>query len=229
MSITTKGTTDMNETFFTKLYSVSYNNETKQKMGLSYLPWSRAYAEMMKVDPFFEWGVYQYTPIDNVNDEAVHYSEPRDYWIQNGTCMVKTWISVHKSALVDGYDGDEMIKKNCFLPIMNQRNAPIKSEEVTTMDVNKAIWRCFVKNVALFGIGLHVYNGEEFSDEDAEIKKLQTACYELIGKKCKLGAPQKEQVTKICKEAIPDGNGDPNLCDDKETLSDLKKKLLSIR
>lgn len=220
----------MSENFFTELYAVSYNNEAKQKMGLSYLPWPKAYAAIMKKDPFFEWGVYQYTPKVCGSDgiTVIELNEPRDYWIQNGTCMVKTWIAIHKSALVDGYDGDDVVKKDCFLPIMNQRNAPIKAEEVTTTDVNKAIWRCFVKNVSMFGPGLHLYNGEEFSEEDSAVLKLQEECFDLITKKCSKSETAKKKVGDICKERLGD-DPDPRHCDNKETLLELKHALLAVR
>ena len=33
-------------------------------------------------------------------------------------------------------------------------------------DVNKAIMRCLVKNLAMFGLGLYVYAGEDLSNEE---------------------------------------------------------------
>jgi hypothetical protein len=40
-------------------------------------------------------------------------------------------------------------------------------------DINKTIQRCLVKNIAMFGLGLYIYAGEdlpEVSDETKEIK-----------------------------------------------------------
>lgn len=90
--------------------------------------------------------------------------------------------------------------------------------------------RCVVKNIAVVcGLGLHVYDGEDISDDDQAIQKLQTSCYELIGKKCKIGDAQKKKVAEICKELLPEQNGDPKLCQDKDVLEELKKKLLAVR
>lgn len=221
--------------YFKELSSVSYTDGLKQKMGLKYLSWASAQKALMDVDPYAEFVVIEYTPKIVTENGVIIDGEPRQYHTDGRTCWVKTSITLHPDVICRnlGLAPDEYapstITREMWLPVMNMKNAAISCDSVTSTDVNKAIWRCFVKNCAAFGIALHVYDGEEFSDEDAEIKKLQTTCYELIGKKCKLGETQKKKVTSLCKEAIPDGNGDPNLCDDKDTLTALKKSLLSIR
>lgn len=111
---------------------------------------------------------------------------------------------------------------------MNAKNGPVPIDQITSTDWNKAVWRCFVKNIAMFGLGLHVYDGEEFSDEDSAIQKLQSTCWDLVQKKCKVGDAQKKKVGDICKEILGD-NPDPRQCDDKDTLDALKKQLLAVR
>ena len=39
-------------------------------------------------------------------------------------------------------------------------------QAATMFDVNKAIMRCLVKNLAMFGLGLYVYAGEDLSNEE---------------------------------------------------------------
>lgn len=39
------------QTYFTKLNAMSMTEQTKKKLGLTYVPWASAYAEIMKVDP----------------------------------------------------------------------------------------------------------------------------------------------------------------------------------
>ena len=39
-------------------------------------------------------------------------------------------------------------------------------EAATMFDVNKAIMRCLVKNLAMFGLGLYIYAGEDLPEEE---------------------------------------------------------------
>lgn len=80
-----------------------------------------------------------------------------------------------------------------FLPVLNSANKPMKlqsytykvwdkqnsryvertCEAVTMFDVNRALMRCLVKNLAMFGLGLYIYQGEDMPTEEqagAEIK-----------------------------------------------------------
>ena len=40
-------------------------------------------------------------------------------------------------------------------------------------DVNKTIMRCLVKNLAMFGLGLYIYSGEDLPDLTEEQKELE--------------------------------------------------------
>ena len=46
----------------------------------------------------------------------------------------------------------------------------ISVEPATMFDVNKAIMRCLVKNLAMFGLGLYIYSGEDLPA--AEVEKI---------------------------------------------------------
>lgn len=221
------------QTYFTKLNAVSVTEQTKKKLGLTYLPWASAYAEIMKVDPNAVFEILTYTP-KKVVDGVVVDDEPRYYFTVGNSAIVKTRITLNRKRVQqflevqpDG-SSQETITKEMWLPIMNAKNGAVPIDQITSTDWNKAIWRCFVKNIAAFGLGLHVYDGEEFSDEDLATKKLQTACFELVQKKCKVGEAQTKKVGDICKEVLVD-NPDPRQCDDKETLEALKKQLLAVR
>lgn len=65
------------------------------------------------------------------------------------------------------------------LPVMDYKNAPIKNPNA--FQLNTAMQRCLVKTIALHGIGLYIYAGEDVPSEDKapeiqitdEIKDLQ--------------------------------------------------------
>jgi hypothetical protein len=84
----------------------------------------------------------------------------------NGTAMV--WVTVKM------FDQS----KTCMLPVMNSKNEPIfiagrtfkdkygneKIEKVDSFNVNTAIMRCMTKCLALFGLGLYIYAGEDLPE-----------------------------------------------------------------
>lgn len=53
-------------------------------------------------------------------------------------------------------------------------------EAATMFDINTAIMRCLVKNIAMFGLGLYIYSGEDLPEErpklltNAQVKTLET-------------------------------------------------------
>jgi hypothetical protein len=59
----------------------------------------------------------------------------------------------------------------CMLPVLDFRNKPIPTPN--SFDVNTSIMRCLVKAIAMHGLGLYIYAGEDLpeTDVDAEIKE----------------------------------------------------------
>ena len=53
-----------------------------------------------------------------------------------------------------------------MLPVINNMNKPIPNPNA--MDVNTGMQRCLVKAIALHGIGLYIYAGEDLPQEDVE-------------------------------------------------------------
>ena len=52
-----------------------------------------------------------------------------------------------------------------YLPVIDHRNQPIKNPN--SMAINTAMQRCLAKTIALFGIGLYIYAGEDIPAGDA--------------------------------------------------------------
>lgn len=144
--------------YFTQLYSLDCSQWVESKSGLSYLSWANAWGEFKKVYPDAVYEVKK--------DEA-------------GKC----------------YFGDEDIGYMCYttvtaggltyemwLPVMDGANKAIKLkpytyktkygdktvEALTMFDVNKTVMRCLVKNLAMFGLGLYIYAGEDLPEDITE-------------------------------------------------------------
>ena len=137
---------------FKTLSAINVSGKTESKQGLTYLSWPLAWAEVCKS---FEDTTYKIVrdPITNlpyVYDEATGF-------------MVFTTVTI----------GD--ITHEMWLPVMDGANKAMKKQPYTyktkrgdksvvaasMFDVNKTIMRCLVKNLAMFGLGLNIYAGED--------------------------------------------------------------------
>lgn len=127
------------------LLKLNVNEHTEKKNGLTYLSWAWAWAEALKADPAATFEVKTFA-----RDQ---YTE-MPYMDINGTGMV--WVTV------------TMFNKpmTCFLPVMNHRNQPIQNPDA--FQVNTAIMRCMTKALALHGLGLYIYSGDDLPEEDAK-------------------------------------------------------------
>lgn len=151
-----------NESPFETLFKVNVNEhiEKKEKTGIAYLSWTYAWAEVKKRYPNANYEVHLFgeKQLPYVFDEDVGY-------------MVFTSVTI------------EGLTHTMWLPVMDAKNKPMKSEaytydtkyetnkkvEAATMtDINKAIMRCLVKNLAMFGLGLYVYSGEDLPEIETE-------------------------------------------------------------
>jgi len=62
--------------------------------------------------------------------------------------------------------------RTAFLPVMNNNNQPIANPDAS--NVNKAMQRCLVKAIALHGIALYIFEGEDLPEEGEEDDKPKT-------------------------------------------------------
>ena len=127
------------------LLKLNVNEHTEKKNGLTYLSWAWAWAEALKADPTANFEVRGFETKDG---------QTSPYMDVNGTAMV--WVTV--TMLGQG--------RTCMLPVMNHRNQPIQSPDA--FQVNTAIMRCMTKALALHGLGLYIYAGEDLPEEEAK-------------------------------------------------------------
>ena len=120
-----------------ELLKINVNDHTERKGNLTYLSWAWAWAEVLKIDPAARYTVHEW------NDMPVCY-------LRNGTAMVKVSVEVK---------GDI---KTCLLPVMDNRNRSIVDPD--SFAVNTAIMRCLTKCIALFGLGLYIFGGEDLPE-----------------------------------------------------------------
>lgn len=203
---------------FNTLNGVDVSGKVKEKGGLSYLSWSSAWSEVKKKYPD---ATYEIKP--QVMDEGGNTR----FWHDDG----KTgWVEV--SVTIGGITHTEV------LAIMDFKNKSIPAENITSVDANKSLKRCLVKALAMHGLGLYIYEGEDLPEEASKLLDLQNEVAELAKKKSSLSDKAKDESITCCKEAEKEAN--PNVDDELITgkianindvtiLENLKKRLLKVR
>jgi len=161
----------MPKSSFQKLYELDVNHKTESKNKLKYLSWAFAWAEFKKVFPDATYVVDKYDDKPYLFDENLGY-------------LVSTKVTA----------GGKVIPMS--LPVMDGANNAMKAgrysykvkewvnrkptgnyidkyvEPATMFDINKTMMRCLTKNMAMFGLGLYIYAGEDIPsvDNSAEIE-----------------------------------------------------------
>lgn len=163
---------------FNKLFAINCNDKTEKKDNgstkLTYLSWCYAWAEVKKLYPNARYEILKFgeNKLPYVFDEKTGY-------------MVFTRVEI------------EDIEHEMWLPVMDSANKAMKDkpytyrvkeykfgkftgnyidkfvEPATMFDINKTIMRCLTKNLAMFGLGLYIYAGEDLPEnvEDTGTKQ----------------------------------------------------------
>lgn len=126
---------------FETLSKINVNGHTEKKGKLTYLSWAWAWAEVKKAFPDATYKIYEN------KDGWFYFTDGR-------TCWVKTGVTIQDIEYVE------------YLPIMDFKNKSITLENVTSFDVNKTIQRSLTKACARHGLGLYIYAGEDFPEEE---------------------------------------------------------------
>ena len=129
-----------------QLLALDVSGYTEKKGGLTYLSWSNAWREFVKVYPDATYEVMK--------------DENGQCWFGNTEQGFMTYTSV---------TADD-ITREMWLPVMDHRNKAVKNPD--SFQINKAVMRCLTKNLAMFGCGLSVYAGEDLPEANAEAEIL---------------------------------------------------------
>lgn len=201
---------------FETLNNIDVSKKVKEKNSLTYLPWSSAWAEVKKLYPDATFEVIPQT--DQFGNKRPWHDDGKSGWVEvavtiNGQTLTET------------------------LAIMDFKNKAIPADQITSTDANKSYKRCLVKCLAMHGLGLYIYEGEDVPEETSKLLELRTAIKELVTKKCSTDKG-KAKVGDLCKAAEKEANplladdeitGNYMNIDDVDVLEKLKKQLLTVR
>lgn len=126
----------------TDLLKINVNDHTEKKNGLTYLSWAWAWQEALKADPKAIWSIGMF---GQYNDQP--------YCKIGETAMVFVEVTMFDKKL------------GCQLPVLDHRNKAIFNPDA--FHINTAIMRCLAKCIAMHGIGLYIYAGEDLPESVA--------------------------------------------------------------
>ena len=124
-----------------KLLAKNVNEHLEKKNGLSYLSWAWAWAEALKADSSATYKIEMF--------------DGKCFMDINGTAMVFVTVTMFGKPMT------------CQLPVMDYRNKAIPKPDAFA--VNTAIMRCMTKALALHGLGLYIYAGEDLPEEGKSV------------------------------------------------------------
>jgi hypothetical protein len=124
-----------------KLLAKNVNDHLEKKNGLSYLSWAWAWAEALKADADASYKVEMF--------------DGKCFMDINGTAMVFVTVTMFRKPMT------------CQLPVMDYRNKAIPNPDAFA--VNTAIMRCMTKALALHGLSLYIYAGEDLPEEGKSV------------------------------------------------------------
>jgi Protein of unknown function (DUF1071) len=135
---------DMN--YFARLNQINVSEHLERKGDFAYLSWPYAVAQLRLAEPEASWEVRRF----------------------DGLPFLRTDLGsvVEVAVTVQG------ITLSQIHPVLDGKNRPLA--EPTAFDINTSIQRCLVKAIALHGLGLHVYAGEDLPNGEEQPKPQPT-------------------------------------------------------
>ena len=161
--------TETKESVFETLSKIDVSDHVEQKMGLSYLSWAWAWQTVKDI--------YPDTPVPKITKYKEMLLTKNGYELTDREVpylTTPTGTMVEVTVSIKGVDYTQS------LYVMDNRNKVVVNP--TIGQINKTIQRCTVKAIAMAGLGLNLYAGEDLpmgdiSEQDkkkAEQKRKQS-------------------------------------------------------
>ena len=141
---------------FERLSAINVNEHVEKKKDLSYLSWAWAWSEVKRACPDASYKVGE-TECMTIGGETIGFMCHTTVTIEGET--LEMWLPV--------MDGANKSMKNVSYTY-STRFGDKTVEAATTFDINKTMMRCLVKNLAMFGLGLYIFAGEDLPEDVAE-------------------------------------------------------------
>lgn len=147
---------------FEELNAINCNEFTEKKNDLTYLSWASAWEIVKKACPDASYRIIHFNGVPYYYDASLGYMVETEVTINGQTLMM--WLPVMDSANKAQKD-----KAYTYKTRFGEKTV----EAATMFDINTAIMRCLTKNLAMFGLGLYIYRGEDLPADEKIESQLQ--------------------------------------------------------
>ena len=135
------------ESVYNSLKAIDVRPKAEKKGRADYLSWAHAW-DMLKTN---------YPQAQRIIYESEHTG--LNYFTDGKTAYVKVGIVVNDMEHID------------MLPVMDHRNKSIPVDKIDSFEVNKTIQRATAKAIAMHGLGLSLWTGEDIPTPPTEAKE----------------------------------------------------------
>lgn len=150
---------------FGEIYELEIGNYATKKEKLSYLSWADVVMLVStKIDP--NWS-YEFEKFDNGNGRLVPYLYDDTGYLVFTKVTINGVTKEMCLPVMENHGNRNFAKKKDAYKV-KAKNYDIEIGACDMFDINKTLMRCLVKNVAMFGLGLKIYQGEEVKEEAKE-------------------------------------------------------------
>ena len=137
--------------YFARLNAINVSEHIEKKNGYSYVSWPYAVAQLRLADPTATWTVVRFNGLPYLATDA--------------------GVFVEVAVTVQG------ITLSQIHPVLDGRNRPLMAPNA--FDINTSIQRALVKAIALHGLGLYIYAGEDLPQQVTDAANEPTKPTEL--------------------------------------------------
>ena len=127
---------------FDKLNSTNVSRHVEKKGRFSYLSWCYSVGELLKVCPDATWEVHTFPS----NGGQI------PYMLSEGGAFVQVSVNV------------EGVIRTQIHPVLDHKNNTV--QKPNAFQVTTSIQRCLAKAIALHGLGLYIYKGEDLPEQE---------------------------------------------------------------
>ena len=195
-----------------KKVPVDYKTSDISGKNLSYLTWAKAWEEIKSRYPDASYDVKKF----GENELPFQFIPGMGYMVYTSVTIKGETIEMFRPVL--NKSNQAMLDVN--YEIVYKGGGKSIVNKATMADINNTIMRCLVKNIAMFGLGLHLYAGEDLpfvdDEEKTAIKQVTEQVEEQKNKinnitrnvnEFIIGKDKVDEIRGLCKETGMDETG----------------------
>ena len=172
---------------FQQLYQLNLNDKVENKNGLTYLSWANAWAAFKMVYPNATYRI-----IKNPQTNLPYFADETGIMVYTESTAdhqtYEMWLPVmdasNKAMKLEAYTYQVWDKTN-------RKYVDRKVEAATMFDINKTVMRCLVKNLAMLGLGLYIFAGEDMPETVSD-DAMQTPVQDVAKPRSRTRKPQQQ-------------------------------------